>query len=86
MGRCVFFNLPGASGHINPTVGMVEELIAHGEEVIYYAGEDSRAKFTKLGVKFRTYDDWFQYTHTASTATKARLLGNQPWPWRNSAM
>lgn len=69
MGRCVFFNLPGASGHINPTVGVVEELIARGEEVIYYAGEDSRAKFTKLGVEFRTYDDWFQYTHTASTAT-----------------
>jgi MGT family glycosyltransferase len=69
MGRCVFFNLPGASGHINPTVGLVAELIARGEEVIYYAGEDSRAKFTKLGVEFRTYEEWFQYTHSASTAT-----------------
>jgi MGT family glycosyltransferase len=68
MGRCVFFNLPGASGHINPTVGLVRELIARGEQVIYYAGEDSRAKFTRLGVEFRTYDEWFQYTHSASTA------------------
>lgn len=69
MGRCVFFNLPGASGHINPTVGLVRELIARGEQVIYYAGEDSRAKFTSLGVEFRTYDEWFQYAHSASTAT-----------------
>ncbi len=68
MGRCVFFNLPGASGHINPTLGLVAELIAQGEEVIYYAGEDARAKFTKLGAEFRTYEEWFQYTHSATTA------------------
>ncbi len=69
MGRCVFFNLPGASGHINPTVGLVAELIARGEEVIYYAGEDARAKFTSIGAEFRNYEEWFQYTHSASTAT-----------------
>jgi len=63
MSKVMFFNLPGASGHINPTVGLVTELIAKGEEVIYYAGEDSRAKFTDLGVEFRTYDKWFQYHH-----------------------
>ena len=63
MPKVMFFNLPGASGHINPTVGLVAELIAKGEEVIYYAGEDSRAKFTALGVEFRTYDSWFQYHH-----------------------
>ena len=65
MSKVMFFNLPGASGHINPTVGVVAELIAKGEEVIYYAGEDSREKFTKLGTEFRTYDKWFQYHHNA---------------------
>ncbi|MDY6943043.1 MAG: hypothetical protein SVU69_08515, partial [Pseudomonadota bacterium] len=67
MGRCVFFNLPGASGHINPTVGVVKELINRGEEVIYYAGEDSRAKFTALGAEFRNYEQWFDYHHNAET-------------------
>lgn len=64
MSKVMFFNLPGASGHINPTVGVVAELVARGEEVIYYAGEDSREKFTKLGAEFRTYDKWFQYHHS----------------------
>ena len=72
MSKVMFFNLPGASGHINPTVGLVAELIAKGEEVIYYAGEDSRAKFTALGVEFRTYDKWFQYHHNAEVG--AQLL------------
>ena len=72
MSKVMFFNLPGASGHINPTVGLVAELIEKGEEVIYYAGEDSRAKFTTLGVEFRTYDKWFQYHHNAEVG--AQLL------------
>ena len=63
MSKVMFFNLPGASGHINPTIGLVAELIAQGENVIYYAGEDSRAKFTDLGAEFRTYEKWFHYHH-----------------------
>jgi len=57
--------LPGASGHINPTVGLVKELVDRGEHVIYYAGEDSRLKFTGLGAEFRTYEQWFDYQHNA---------------------
>lgn len=63
MSKVIFFNLPGASGHINPTVGLVKELIDRGEQVIYYAGEDSRLKFTALGAEFRTYEQWFDYQH-----------------------
>ena len=55
MSTAVLFNLPGAAGHINPTVGLVSELIARGERVIYYAGEDSRLQFEALGATFRTY-------------------------------
>lgn len=69
MSTVVFFNLPGASGHINPTVGLVKELIARGEHVIYYAGEDSRLKFTSLGAEFRTYEKWFDYHHNAETGS-----------------
>ena len=72
MSKVMFFNLPGASGHINPTVGLVAELVAKGEEIIYYAGEDSREKFTALGVEFRTYEPWFHYHHNAEVG--AQLL------------
>ena len=65
MGKIVFFNLPGASGHINPTVGVVEQLISKGVEVIYYAGEGNREQFERIGAEFRTYDSWFQYSHNA---------------------
>lgn len=70
MSKVVFFNLPGASGHINPTVGLVKELIARGEQVVYYAGEDSRLKFTALGAEFRTYEKWFDYQHNAELGSK----------------
>jgi len=69
MAKVMFFNLPGASGHINPTVGLVAALIAKGEQVIYYAGEDSREKFTALGCEFRNYESWFHYHHNPQVST-----------------
>lgn len=68
MTTAVVFNLPGAAGHINPSVGLVSELLARGERVIYYAGEDSRQQFEALGATFRTYRPFFEYQHSAATA------------------
>ncbi|PCI52076.1 MAG: hypothetical protein COB51_01000 [Moraxellaceae bacterium] len=70
MAKVVFFNMPGATGHINPTLGWVEELISRGEQVIYYAGEDSRHKLSRLGAEYRTYDSWFDYSHSADGSTE----------------
>lgn len=70
MANVFFFNLPGASGHINPTVGLVSALIAHGEHIVYYAGEDSREKFTALGCEFRNYSPWFDYHHNPQIGAK----------------
>lgn len=67
MGKIVFFNLPGATGHINPTVGLVKQLVSYGENIIYYAGEESRQQFENLGVEFRSYERWFHYNHNAET-------------------
>ncbi|PCJ21968.1 MAG: hypothetical protein COB04_01980 [Gammaproteobacteria bacterium] len=72
MSKVVFFNLPGASGHINPTLGWVEELMARGEQVIYYSGEAERHKLARLGAEFRTYEPWFNYHH--STDGSAELI------------
>lgn len=64
MAKCVFFNLPGASGHINPTLGVAKGLVDAGEEVIYYAGEGDRSKVSRTGAEFRSYAPWFEYNHS----------------------
>jgi len=69
MGKAVFFNLPGATGHINPSLGLVGELVGRGEQVIYYAGQDSADKLRALGAQPRTYQPYFDYHHNAGQAT-----------------
>lgn len=69
MSKGIFFNLPGASGHINPSLGMVSELVKQGEQVIYYAGSDSAERIRGLGATFRTYEPYFYYQHSAEEAT-----------------
>lgn len=54
MSKVLFMNLP-AHGHINPTIGLVEELIARGEEVTYLTGEEFRDKIEKTGAKFKSF-------------------------------
>ncbi len=64
----IIFNLPGASGHINPTVGLVEALCGAGHRIVYYAGEDSRRTIEQRGAEFRTYAPYFNYHHNAAAA------------------
>ena len=64
MSKVVFFNLPGASGHVNPAISIVEELVERGEQVIFYASEEFRDRFSELGVEFRTYNQWTDHEIT----------------------
>jgi len=41
MARVLFIN-GGSEGHINPTIGVVQELISRGEEVVYFSIEAFR--------------------------------------------
>lgn len=68
MGKAVFLNLPGATGHINPALGIVSELLRQGEEVIFYADPGSAAKFTALGATARDYRRWSDYDHDPEIA------------------
>jgi len=43
MGKTLFFNIP-ATGHINPSIGVVKELMQRGEQVLYVNTEDMRAQ------------------------------------------
>ncbi|OOM72703.1 macrolide family glycosyltransferase [Clostridium sp. BL-8] len=51
MSTALFINMLG-HGHINPTIGIVKELINSGEHVTYIAGEEFRDKIEKTGAKF----------------------------------
>ncbi|MFE3576363.1 macrolide family glycosyltransferase [Lysinibacillus sp. NPDC059133] len=55
MARVLFIN-GGSEGHINPTIGVVQELISRGEEVVFFTIEAFRERIEKTGATVRTFD------------------------------
>src|SRR3954451_11438296 len=55
MARVLFINA-GSEGHINPTIGVVQELISRGEEVVYFTIEEFRERIEKAGASVITFD------------------------------
>jgi MGT family glycosyltransferase len=55
MARVLFINA-GSEGHINPTIGVVQELISRGDEIVYFTIEDFRESIEKTGATVRTFD------------------------------
>ncbi|MBU3160051.1 glycosyl transferase [Clostridium frigoris] len=58
MKKALFVNMCG-QGHVNPTIGLVKELIVRGDQVTYIAGEEFRNKIEKTGAKFIGYKNSF---------------------------
>ncbi len=54
MAKIAYIGIP-AHGHTNPTLPVVQELIARGHQVLYYNAESFRAKVEPTGVDFRPY-------------------------------
>lgn len=52
----VLFINAGSEGHINPTIGVVQELISRGEEVVFFTIEAFRERIEKTGATVRTID------------------------------
>ncbi|MGX1832039.1 macrolide family glycosyltransferase [Paenibacillus taichungensis] len=55
MARVLFIN-GGSEGHVNPTIGVVQELISRGEEVVYFTIEAYRERMENTGAIVRTFD------------------------------
>lgn len=55
MARVLFIN-GGSEGHINPTIGVVQELISRGEEVVFFTIEAFRERIEQTGATVRTFD------------------------------
>ncbi|QWU14815.1 glycosyltransferase, MGT family [Paenibacillus sophorae] len=54
MSEVLFLSIP-AHGHVNPTLGLVNELINQGEEVTYFCTEEFKEKIEKTGAEFKSY-------------------------------
>lgn len=71
MARVLLIN-GGSEGHINPTLGVVQELIRRGEEVVYFVAEQYRDRVEPTGAKVVTFD--------ANKFVEAFLAGGRnPW-------
>jgi len=83
MARALFLSLP-AAGHINPSLSLVRELAARGEEVVYYATDAFADKIERARVRYCPYRNAFlldmalpEHTHELSwllMRTTAELL------------
>lgn len=47
--------LEAGVGHVNPSLGVVAELVRRGETIVYYAHEQQRARVLPTGAIFRAY-------------------------------
>jgi MGT family glycosyltransferase len=56
MATAFFFN-QSSTGHVNPTLGLVAELVRRGETIVYYAHEAERARIQATGAHFRAFED-----------------------------
>lgn len=54
MSTILFYNVP-ASGHVNPSLGMVSELVRRGDRVVYFLTEEYRTMIEATGAEFRPY-------------------------------
>ncbi|MBK1812464.1 glycosyl transferase [Clostridium sp. YIM B02505] len=54
MSKVLFLNIHG-HGHVNPTLGLVEELVNRGEEVTYYCYDEFKERIERTGATFRSF-------------------------------
>ncbi len=73
MSKVVFLNIP-AHGHTNPTLGIVRELIARGEEVIYFSFPEFKDKIEHTGAKYREYKGFPQSYNTKQSYAFIKTL------------
>lgn len=75
MGKTIFFNIP-ASGHINPTLALVTELVQRGETVVYINTEETRSQIEPTGAVFLPYPHMPELSGLISQASGGSIPRN----------
>ena len=56
MSKVLFLSAP-AHGNVNPTLGLVSELVKQGEEVVYFSSTEFKEKIEATGAIFKCYNE-----------------------------
>lgn len=75
MSRAILFNIP-ASGHVNPTIPIMELLRESNLEVVYVNTEDQRERIESLGVRFVAYPGDYSLEKFFDNATTDNFARN----------
>ncbi|MBS1779428.1 MAG: glycosyl transferase [Bacteroidetes bacterium] len=54
MSKVLFLSVP-AHGNVNPTLGLVNELVLQGEEIIYFSSDEFKEKIEQAGATYKRY-------------------------------
>ncbi|EEM06056.1 Glycosyltransferase, MGT [Bacillus pseudomycoides] len=73
MKKALYINI-GGEGHVNPTLGLVNDLVKRGEHITYYSSNHFEEKIKKAGAQFRPVD---QKAHR-KLAESMGLMASQP--------
>lgn len=65
MARVHFYNIP-YHGHVNPTLPLMRELVARGDEVAYFSTPGFEARIRAAGASYRGYSDLSAFDETRS--------------------
>ena len=74
MAKGLFLIFP-AHGHVNPTIGLVKELINRGDEITYISANEFKDKIEKVGANFKGYDQDFSVNPDNSNILCSMLEG-----------
>ncbi len=74
MSKGLFLIFP-AHGHVNPTIGLVKELINKGDEITYISSNEFKDKIEKVGANFKGYHQDFSVNPDTSNILCSMLEG-----------
>ncbi|SFI70940.1 MULTISPECIES: macrolide family glycosyltransferase [unclassified Bacillus (in: firmicutes)] len=73
MKKALYINI-GEEGHVNPTLGLVRDLVKRGDHIVYYSSNHFEEKIKKTGAQFRAIDQEAQRKLTENMS----LMASQP--------
>jgi MGT family glycosyltransferase len=72
MARAWFYNIP-FHGHVNPTLPLIREMVARGDEVTYFSTAAFETRIQATGALYRAYNSSYSFEQTRTVAHVVHL-------------